>query len=32
MGGRGCMEYPYQIIKCPYKKFPPRPEVKHGRI
>ena len=25
IGGRGCIEYPYQIIKCPYKKDKPKP-------
>ena len=32
IGGRGCMEYPDQINKCPYKtsglKTPPPPPIK----
>ena len=32
IGGRGCIEYPYQIIKCPYKKDKPKPDVKQLNV
>jgi hypothetical protein len=25
--GRKCVEYPYRIIKCPYKKSTPKPKI-----